>query len=148
MCHRTASPIPFPLTLIFHMFRWQGDDFFHDFISLFSHCETKQGSSTQYLALIHRRVQFFSKSVTEDKKHPPIQFFPTQVIVFYHHQSAQGIHAMWPGGKIPAPWANTTEPGKLIQVRMIQILAVIAISIRLVYFYEVDISIIVKKKIP
>ncbi|XP_061613989.1 PI-PLC X domain-containing protein 2 [Phyllopteryx taeniolatus] len=38
-----------------------------------------------------------------------------QVIVFYHHPSAQGVPVMWPGNKIPAPWANTTEPGKLIQ---------------------------------
>ncbi|XP_008436925.1 PI-PLC X domain-containing protein 3 isoform X2 [Poecilia reticulata] len=38
-----------------------------------------------------------------------------QVIVFYHHPSAQGIPVMWPGNKIPAPWANTTEPNKLIQ---------------------------------
>nr|XP_057916226.1 PI-PLC X domain-containing protein 2 isoform X2 [Doryrhamphus excisus] len=33
-----------------------------------------------------------------------------QVIVFYHHPSAQGVPVMWPGNKIPAPWANTTEP--------------------------------------
>ncbi|XP_041823831.1 PI-PLC X domain-containing protein 2 isoform X2 [Melanotaenia boesemani] len=39
----------------------------------------------------------------------------SQVIVFYHHPSAQGIPVMWPGYKIPAPWANTTEPNKLIQ---------------------------------
>ncbi|KAI9542765.1 PI-PLC X domain-containing protein 2 [Dissostichus eleginoides] len=38
-----------------------------------------------------------------------------QVIVFYHHPSAQGIPVMWPGNKIPAPWANTTEPNKLTQ---------------------------------
>ncbi|XP_065805105.1 PI-PLC X domain-containing protein 2 isoform X2 [Labrus bergylta] len=38
-----------------------------------------------------------------------------QVIVFYHHQSAQDIPIMWPGNKIPAPWANTTEPHKLTQ---------------------------------
>ncbi|KAM8823650.1 PI-PLC X domain-containing protein 2 isoform 2-T2 [Spinachia spinachia] len=36
-----------------------------------------------------------------------------QVIVFYHHPSAQAIPAMWPGNKIPAPWANTTQPNKL-----------------------------------
>lgn len=52
-------------------------------------------------------------------------FFP-QVIVFYHHPSAQGISVMWPGNKIPAPWANTTEPNKLIQVRTSQTLAVIS----------------------
>ncbi|KAL4000901.1 hypothetical protein ACER0C_006200 [Sarotherodon galilaeus] len=39
------------------------------------------------------------------------------VIVFYHHPSAQGVPVMWPGNKIPAPWANTTEPIKLIEVR-------------------------------
>ncbi|XP_069007614.1 PI-PLC X domain-containing protein 2 isoform X2 [Embiotoca jacksoni] len=38
-----------------------------------------------------------------------------QVIVFYHHPSARGIPVMWPGNKIPAPWANTTEPNKLTQ---------------------------------
>ncbi|XP_034415767.1 PI-PLC X domain-containing protein 2 isoform X2 [Cyclopterus lumpus] len=38
-----------------------------------------------------------------------------QVIVFYHHPSAQGIPVMWPGNKIPAPWANTTQPNKLTQ---------------------------------
>ncbi|XP_036935164.1 PI-PLC X domain-containing protein 2 isoform X2 [Acanthopagrus latus] len=38
-----------------------------------------------------------------------------QVIVFYHHPTAQGISVMWPGNKIPAPWANTTEPNKLLQ---------------------------------
>lgn len=39
-----------------------------------------------------------------------------QVIVFYHHPSAHGVPVMWPGNKIPAPWANTTEPYKLTQV--------------------------------
>uniref|UniRef100_A0A673B4V7 PI-PLC X domain-containing protein 2-like n=1 Tax=Sphaeramia orbicularis TaxID=375764 RepID=A0A673B4V7_9TELE len=38
-----------------------------------------------------------------------------QVIVFYHHTSGQGVPVMWPGSKIPAPWANTTEPDKLMQ---------------------------------
>uniref|UniRef100_A0A8C5N6D6 PI-PLC X domain-containing protein 2-like n=1 Tax=Gouania willdenowi TaxID=441366 RepID=A0A8C5N6D6_GOUWI len=38
-----------------------------------------------------------------------------QVIVFYHHPSANDTPNMWPGNKIPAPWANTTEPYKLIQ---------------------------------
>ncbi|KAF7214075.1 PI-PLC X domain-containing protein 2 [Nothobranchius furzeri] len=38
-----------------------------------------------------------------------------QVIVFYHHPLAEDIPVMWPGSKIPAPWANTTEPNKLIQ---------------------------------
>ncbi|KAM9839676.1 PI-PLC X domain-containing protein 2-like [Aulostomus maculatus] len=37
------------------------------------------------------------------------------VIVFYHHTLGQSIPVMWPGNKIPAPWANTTEPSKLIQ---------------------------------
>ncbi|XP_019731116.1 PI-PLC X domain-containing protein 2 isoform X1 [Hippocampus comes] len=38
-----------------------------------------------------------------------------QVMVFYHHPSARGVPVMWPGDKIPAPWANTTEPSKLIR---------------------------------
>ncbi|XP_071402890.1 PI-PLC X domain-containing protein 2 [Centroberyx affinis] len=38
-----------------------------------------------------------------------------QVIVFYHHPSADSCPVMWPGNKIPAPWANTTEPIKLIK---------------------------------
>ncbi|CAJ1082398.1 PI-PLC X domain-containing protein 2-like [Xyrichtys novacula] len=38
-----------------------------------------------------------------------------QVIVFYHHPSGKDNPIMWPGNKIPAPWANTTEPRKLIQ---------------------------------
>uniref|UniRef100_A0A3B4AVH6 Phosphatidylinositol-specific phospholipase C X domain-containing protein n=2 Tax=Periophthalmus magnuspinnatus TaxID=409849 RepID=A0A3B4AVH6_9GOBI len=38
-----------------------------------------------------------------------------QVIVFYHHASGQSVPVLWPGNKIPAPWANTTEPGKLLQ---------------------------------
>lgn len=28
---------------------------------------------------------------------------------------------MWPGSKIPAPWANTTDPSKLVQVRRVGI---------------------------
>lgn len=47
--------------------------------------------------------------------------------MFYHHPTAQGISVMWPGNKIPAPWANTTEPNKLLQVRNVQTLAVITI---------------------
>ncbi|KAK9953238.1 hypothetical protein ABG768_017247 [Culter alburnus] len=38
-----------------------------------------------------------------------------QVLVFYHHPSAEGCPVMWPGSKIPAPWANTTDTTKLIQ---------------------------------
>ncbi|XP_034771897.2 PI-PLC X domain-containing protein 2-like [Acipenser ruthenus] len=38
-----------------------------------------------------------------------------QVIVFYHHSSAESCPLMWPGTKIPAPWANTTDACKLIQ---------------------------------
>ncbi|XP_028825600.1 PI-PLC X domain-containing protein 2 [Denticeps clupeoides] len=38
-----------------------------------------------------------------------------QVLVFYHHPSAEGCAQMWPGNKIPAPWANTTDVSKLIQ---------------------------------
>ncbi|XP_066538219.1 PI-PLC X domain-containing protein 2 [Hoplias malabaricus] len=38
-----------------------------------------------------------------------------QVLVFYHHPAANGCSLMWPGNKIPAPWANTTDATKLIQ---------------------------------
>ncbi|KAL4624884.1 PI-PLC X domain-containing protein 2-like [Arapaima gigas] len=38
-----------------------------------------------------------------------------QVIVFYHHPSANNCAFLWPGSKIPAPWANTTDACKLIQ---------------------------------
>uniref|UniRef100_A0A673NMZ7 PI-PLC X domain-containing protein 3-like n=1 Tax=Sinocyclocheilus rhinocerous TaxID=307959 RepID=A0A673NMZ7_9TELE len=38
-----------------------------------------------------------------------------QVLVFYHHPSAESCPVMWPGSKIPAPWANTTDATKLIQ---------------------------------
>ncbi|KAF7691595.1 PI-PLC X domain-containing protein 2 [Silurus meridionalis] len=38
-----------------------------------------------------------------------------QVLVFYHHPCAENCPLMWPGSKIPAPWANTTDTTKLIQ---------------------------------
>ncbi|KPP75409.1 PI-PLC X domain-containing protein 3-like [Scleropages formosus] len=38
-----------------------------------------------------------------------------QVIVFYHHPCAEKRPFLWPGSKIPAPWANTTDACKLIQ---------------------------------
>ncbi|MFT7800307.1 PI-PLC X domain-containing protein 2-like [Arapaima gigas] len=38
-----------------------------------------------------------------------------QVIVFYHHPCAATRPFLWPGSKIPAPWANTTDACKLIQ---------------------------------
>lgn len=55
-------------------------------------------------------------------KHAPPPL--SQVIVFYHHPSARGVPVMWPGDKIPAPWANTTEPGKLIRVSAFKCLIV------------------------
>lgn len=41
-------------------------------------------------------------------------FLFLKVLVFYHHSSAEGCPLMWPGSKIPAPWANTTDTAKLI----------------------------------
>ncbi|XP_071268461.1 PI-PLC X domain-containing protein 2 [Salvelinus alpinus] len=38
-----------------------------------------------------------------------------QVIVFYHHPSAENCPLIWPGNKCPAPWANTTDTTKLFQ---------------------------------
>lgn len=44
-----------------------------------------------------------------------ILYLYSQVLVFYHHPSAKSCPLMWPGSKIPAPWANTTDTTKLIQ---------------------------------
>uniref|UniRef100_A0A667ZK35 Phosphatidylinositol specific phospholipase C X domain containing 2 n=1 Tax=Myripristis murdjan TaxID=586833 RepID=A0A667ZK35_9TELE len=38
-----------------------------------------------------------------------------QVLVFYHHPAAEGCPYLWPGNRIPAPWANTIDPIKLIK---------------------------------
>ncbi|XP_059390707.1 PI-PLC X domain-containing protein 2 [Carassius carassius] len=38
-----------------------------------------------------------------------------QVLVFYHHSFSESCPVIWPGSKIPAPWANTTDAAKLIQ---------------------------------
>ncbi|XP_048866415.1 PI-PLC X domain-containing protein 2-like [Brienomyrus brachyistius] len=45
-----------------------------------------------------------------------IQYFPVlQMLVFYHHPSAEMCGLLWPGSKIPAPWANTIDPHKLLR---------------------------------
>uniref|UniRef100_A0A8D0XIK1 Phosphatidylinositol specific phospholipase C X domain containing 3 n=1 Tax=Sus scrofa TaxID=9823 RepID=A0A8D0XIK1_PIG len=38
-----------------------------------------------------------------------------QVLVFYHSPVALEVPFLWPGQMMPAPWANTTDPEKLIQ---------------------------------
>lgn len=38
-----------------------------------------------------------------------------QVLVFYHHPMALEVPFLWPGQMMPSPWANTTDPEKLIQ---------------------------------
>ncbi|KAJ7415259.1 hypothetical protein WISP_78996 [Willisornis vidua] len=38
-----------------------------------------------------------------------------QVLVFYHSPVAVEVAFLWPGQMMPAPWANTTDPEKLIQ---------------------------------
>eukprot|EP00062_Callorhinchus_milii_P022436 gi/632980208/ref/XP_007906902.1/ PREDICTED: PI-PLC X domain-containing protein 3-like [Callorhinchus milii] len=38
-----------------------------------------------------------------------------QVLVFYHHPIAHEFPFLWPGHKMPAPWANTTDAQKLVQ---------------------------------
>lgn len=38
-----------------------------------------------------------------------------QVLVFYHHPMALEVPFLWPGQMMPAPWANTTDPEKLVQ---------------------------------
>ncbi|KAG9332384.1 hypothetical protein JZ751_014980, partial [Albula glossodonta] len=39
----------------------------------------------------------------------------SKVLAFYHHPSAQDCPFLWPGSRIPAPWANTTNADKLTQ---------------------------------
>lgn len=118
---------PFPVTLIFPQLRWQEVSLMCTettsvIVSLSNLCETKRvffPLFPEYFVFMHRRVLFFffHRHVTEVKKHCIIVYFLSlQVIVFYHHPSAQGVSVMWPGSKIPAPWANTTNPSKLIQV--------------------------------
>ncbi|KAK6494756.1 PI-PLC X domain-containing protein 3 [Huso huso] len=38
-----------------------------------------------------------------------------QVLVFYHNPAALEVPFLWPGQMMPSPWANTTDPDKLIQ---------------------------------
>ncbi|XP_071399162.1 PI-PLC X domain-containing protein 3, partial [Centroberyx affinis] len=38
-----------------------------------------------------------------------------QVLVFYHNPMALEVPFLWPGQMMPAPWANTTDPEKLVQ---------------------------------
>ncbi|KAG7271226.1 hypothetical protein CRUP_038673 [Coryphaenoides rupestris] len=38
-----------------------------------------------------------------------------QVLVFYHHPMALDVPFLWPGQMMPSPWANTTDPEKLVQ---------------------------------
>ncbi|XP_030060054.1 PI-PLC X domain-containing protein 2 isoform X2 [Microcaecilia unicolor] len=38
-----------------------------------------------------------------------------QVLIFYHYPVSQEYPFLWPGRKMPAPWANTTNVHKLLQ---------------------------------
>uniref|UniRef100_A0A8D0BHI8 Phosphatidylinositol specific phospholipase C X domain containing 2 n=1 Tax=Salvator merianae TaxID=96440 RepID=A0A8D0BHI8_SALMN len=38
-----------------------------------------------------------------------------QVLIFYHHPLFKEYPFLWPGNKMPAPWANTTNVYKLLQ---------------------------------
>nr|XP_060626628.1 PI-PLC X domain-containing protein 2 [Anolis sagrei ordinatus] len=38
-----------------------------------------------------------------------------QVLIFYHHPFCGEYPFLWPGNKMPAPWANTTNVHKLLQ---------------------------------
>uniref|UniRef100_A0A7M4ETZ0 Phosphatidylinositol specific phospholipase C X domain containing 2 n=1 Tax=Crocodylus porosus TaxID=8502 RepID=A0A7M4ETZ0_CROPO len=38
-----------------------------------------------------------------------------QVLIFYHYPLYQDYSFLWPGNKMPAPWANTTNVHKLLQ---------------------------------
>lgn len=77
-CHWTVTPILFPMTLIFFQLRWQEVSVVctnqtKTLLSL-SYCLISVRQSSffspfpEYLALMHRRVHFFSQAVTEVKK--------------------------------------------------------------------------------
>ncbi|NXU63305.1 PLCX2 protein, partial [Horornis vulcanius] len=52
-------------------------------------------------------VEYVTLLYMWEKKH--------QVLTFYHHPLYQEYPFLWPGNKMPAPWANTTNVHKLLQ---------------------------------
>uniref|UniRef100_A0A8C3M840 Uncharacterized protein n=1 Tax=Geospiza parvula TaxID=87175 RepID=A0A8C3M840_GEOPR len=52
-------------------------------------------------------VEYVTLLYMWEKKH--------QVLIFYHHPLYQEYPFLWPGNKMPAPWANTTNVHKLLQ---------------------------------
>ncbi|NWI45300.1 PLCX2 protein, partial [Picathartes gymnocephalus] len=52
-------------------------------------------------------VEYVTLLYMWEKKH--------QVLIFYHHPLNQEYPFLWPGNKMPAPWANTTNVHKLLQ---------------------------------
>uniref|UniRef100_A0A8C5TIL1 Phosphatidylinositol specific phospholipase C X domain containing 2 n=1 Tax=Malurus cyaneus samueli TaxID=2593467 RepID=A0A8C5TIL1_9PASS len=52
-------------------------------------------------------VEYVTLLYMWEKKH--------QVLIFYHHPLYQKYPFLWPGNKMPAPWANTTNVHKLLQ---------------------------------
>lgn len=56
----------------------------------------------------------FYRHDSQEATNPSVNLL-SQVIVFYHHPWAEKRPFLWPGSKIPAPWANTTDAYKLIQ---------------------------------
>ncbi|EOA94686.1 Phosphatidylinositol-specific phospholipase C X domain-containing protein 3, partial [Anas platyrhynchos] len=52
-------------------------------------------------------VEYVTLQYMWEKKH--------QVLIFYHYPLCREFPFLWPGNKMPAPWANTTNVHKLIQ---------------------------------
>ncbi|XP_054045073.1 PI-PLC X domain-containing protein 2 isoform X3 [Rissa tridactyla] len=52
-------------------------------------------------------VEYVTLQYMWEKKH--------QVLIFYHYPIYKEYSFLWPGNKMPAPWANTTNVHKLLQ---------------------------------
>ncbi|TFJ99615.1 PI-PLC X domain-containing protein 2 [Platysternon megacephalum] len=73
-----------------------------------------------HIYLINRiREAFGSKLCTmEHVENVTLQYLwekSQQVLIFYHYPLYQEYPFLWPGNKMPAPWANTTNVHKLLQ---------------------------------
>ncbi|CAM5080151.1 unnamed protein product [Eretmochelys imbricata] len=73
-----------------------------------------------HIYLINRiREAFGSKLCTmEYVENVTLQYLwekSQQVLIFYHYPLYQEYPFLWPGNKMPAPWANTTNVHKLLQ---------------------------------
>ncbi|XP_061103925.1 PI-PLC X domain-containing protein 2-like [Conger conger] len=84
----------------------------------FNHHYAMNKEHHRYLIAMLQHVfghKLCNSNVTEDITLDYLWENKHQVIVFYHHPLADDCPHLWPGSKIPAPWANTTDANKLIQ---------------------------------